>query len=1081
MKTSRKLNTRGRIRLLIGGMGAIGFIVASGTVAAVTPAGAAQGSRDAVAANPSNPYNMLDCNGWSTTYKNAVPAMKMRCADPIQYKYSGTPPQCTSSGYGPPQTYGQSGRFYDNCHYVGHDEPSVKFESSVPGSGNTMTYFQQLSRDPVGTPTSDPLASPSISDYAELSPAPWFGLAICDPNSFPNQACTPLSDSNTSNGSATDAGSAFLELQFYPPGFGQWIDAPSMDQTKWTVALNIDSLECAGNGATGCGSPNPMCPEPINFALLTKDGKPTGPPAPQTADQATFFENTDTLTMNPGDTLKVSFSDIPDPTGTQGSTTDTGGLVARVNDLTTGQSGFIIASAANGFMNSNTASCSGTPFSFHAEYSTAKQGNIVDWAALEGGVLMQDEIGHFEPCTTLANNDPVSIPYSDKAFTDNTVKETCASGFESSTGTGEGPCTSTGGLLMCTGSNTEGSTYGGTACSMTTSNCENADGFCIPAGPRTISDITGTSDAQWVWPVSGCEQNQFQNGDVDYDGSPYIADWPDGTSTHPTSFRYLGPFDQNGNPYPSVQYETDGPGSENNCSSSTPSACILPPSGASFYPFWSITNSQGLDGITPSASGYCAWNFGNDIAGVTTNDFGKDAQYATPGSHFFGTNISAVKPNPTTATGCTPLTQSQVLGTPQASTYVPVTPFRVWDSRSGTCVQCSLSGALGAGASRDIPISGNPSGNGTVPANATAVVVNMTGVQPTQGTYLSAAPTGASGLGSTSNLNLPAGGIQANLVTVPLGTGGKVSVFNAAGSANAILDVQGYFVPSTAPPPASTVGTFHPIQPLRICDTRANGGTACNTSTSSDNRIGPGTTIAVNVTGVRPGEATTVPHIPSDGTALAGVFNLTASGGTAGTFLSAFPPSPSTHACGTPPVVSNVNVPSGTDLPNRVIVPIDPTNGEVCIYNSQGTINFIIDDNGWFGNGSESALGALFYPASPTRICDTRGSAPTNQCTAAGAIAAGKTLVLNGAASVSAPASPIAVVADTTAIQGGAATFLSLFPDGNKPSPLTSDLNPAAGQIIANLVIVQLGGQSVDVYNDQGSINVALDAQGWFQ
>ena len=68
------------------------------------------------------------------------------------------------------------------------------------------------------------------------------------------------------------------------------------------------------------------------------------------------------------------------------------------------------ASAANGFMNTNIADCTGTPFTFHAEYSTAKQQNQVPWAALEGGVLMQQEIGHSEVCNSVKNQDPVINP-----------------------------------------------------------------------------------------------------------------------------------------------------------------------------------------------------------------------------------------------------------------------------------------------------------------------------------------------------------------------------------------------------------------------------------------------------------------------------------------------------------------------------------------------------------------------------------------------------------------------------------------------------------------------------------------------
>jgi hypothetical protein len=600
---------------------AIGAILIAGPAAPRSVAAAS--SPAAATVQPvSGSHNMLDCNGWSPAYPSLVPAMKMRCVDPI-------------GSY-----YGKPAKFYDNGHYVGHDEPTVKFISSVPGSGNSMTYYQQLSTDPAGTPTTSPSGT-TVSNYAELSPAPWFGLPICDPNSFPNGSCTPVSDSNAPQ-SSTNAGSAFLELQFYPPAYGPWLDGISFDQTKWTVALNIDSLACAGTDATGCASPNPNCVEPVNFALLTHDGVPTGPPSPQSANGATFSENSDTLQMNPGDVTKVTFSDVPN-TGSP----STGGLRARVDDLTSGQSGFITSSAANGFMNTSNGTCGGTAFSFHALYSTAAQGNQVDWAALEGGVLMENEIGHFEPCASISSADAVSITAD--SFSDPAVKQVCNGPFEAQNGgssTGEGPCVAPApNLANCTGATTEGSTA--TACpTFNPSNaCEQGDGYCIPSGSRSVT-VNGALTS-WSWPVAGCQDNQFQNGDLDFDGSSYVADWPDGSANHPTSFRYLGPFDPTGTQYPSVQFETDAPGSEQNCSSTTKANCVVPPAGASFYPFWSMTNAQGITGAPTTPGSTCVWNFGNDIAGVTTDDFSKDAQYGNDkSSTYFGTDISAVRPNP---------------------------------------------------------------------------------------------------------------------------------------------------------------------------------------------------------------------------------------------------------------------------------------------------------------------------------------------------------------------------------------------------------------------------------------------------
>jgi hypothetical protein len=76
-------------------------------------------------------------------------------------------------------------------------------------------------------------------------------------------------------------------------------------------------------------------------------------------------------------------------------------LETQLTDLTTGQSGFMIASAANGFMVTNHVDCSGTPFNYQPEFSTASPQNAVSWAALQTNVATQFEIGHFTPCTNV--------------------------------------------------------------------------------------------------------------------------------------------------------------------------------------------------------------------------------------------------------------------------------------------------------------------------------------------------------------------------------------------------------------------------------------------------------------------------------------------------------------------------------------------------------------------------------------------------------------------------------------------------------------------------------------------------------
>ncbi len=556
--------------------------------------------------------NLLDCNGWSPKYQSASSAMRMRCTDLHGARYDG-----------------HLRRFYDNGHYVGHDEPSVKFISPLPGSGNTMDYVLRLPRDPARAPT----ANGRVTDYGQLSVAPWFGLPMCDPHSYPQNPCTPDSDTNSGGISNPNAaGSAFMELQFYPPGFTPFIDNVSCSRSQWCAALNIDSAECTFNFA----SCNTNCVEPVNFSYLQTNGIPPGSPAPQNPSTRTFLGNAKTLKMNPGDVVRLSLSDPP------------GGFTARIHDLTTGQTGFIQASAKNGFTDTNMSDCSGNKFTWHAEYSTAKKQNQVPWAALEGGVLMEQEIGHGETCARLLHKQTVSASFGNgSSYVDPRVFQTCGGGQEGKRKTGEGPCNLTTGV--CKNSRTEGPT-GPVSCP-TASNCELSDGFCLPKGTRPVM-ISGHPGKEFER-VSTCGQNQFENGDLDFDGTAYHKDWPNGHPRYPQTFRYLGPF-TNGHAYAQIQFETDIAGSEALCNVVTGAGCKAPPIGsAGFYPFWSLTNKQILKGV--AGRGVCLWNFGNNIAHVTVRNFGRDAQYGRSDvARYGGTLASKVLPNPALGKGCKP-------------------------------------------------------------------------------------------------------------------------------------------------------------------------------------------------------------------------------------------------------------------------------------------------------------------------------------------------------------------------------------------------------------------------------------------
>jgi hypothetical protein len=456
------------------------------------------------------PVGNLDCNGYSKIQK------------PLRQRDS-----CTDFR----SPYGQRG--FDNGHYVGHDEPSIGFNSTVPRSGNDVQWEFTLPRE-------RPLpATQSFENFIAF----WFAMALCDPGSFPNGPCLPNSDENTPNA----AGSAFLEMQFYPPGNPPFITQISCDLTHWCAALHINSLE-----VTSAGQLNPNCTEPTNFAFIQTNGDPTGPPGPASATNATATPNAQTLLMNQGDHIRITIKDT------------SAGLINRIEDLSTGQTGFMVASAANGFQSLDPNTCEPRNFSFHPEFDTAKFGNFIPWAALQANVNFAMEIGHF-----------VVGKHGDK---------------------------------------------------------DSDDAPCFP-GPT----------------VAGC-----LGADIDFDGTSYRFDWPDGTRNNATSIAIhsvagggIGPLSPTvtgdyDHPYPIIQFETDVSASEVACQPNGVD-CVVPPAGAQFYPFYALaTNRDNGDDEGES----CTLLYGN-FSGFGVENFGRDAQYGPSNlPWFFGQNSGGPRSNP---------------------------------------------------------------------------------------------------------------------------------------------------------------------------------------------------------------------------------------------------------------------------------------------------------------------------------------------------------------------------------------------------------------------------------------------------
>jgi len=291
--------------------------------------------------------------------------------------------------------------------YTGHDEPSLLFYSNTAGSGNSNLYHLQLPTDPVPVPKQD--GSGSTWNF-QLRATFWLGMALCDNQSgpeFTHAPCTPDSDTNVFDGTnpagpdyiGRHPGTAFLELQFYPPGWAPWPPGVSCDATKWCAAMAIFSF----NQDQNAGVPNneacldSVSVEPANFAFITRSGVPHAPPSPLGATDATFTPDAATdLFMSSGDRLTVEIHDSP------------AGLVTIIHDEDTGQTGSMTASAANGFaqilFEPTAAACHQVPYTFRPMYATSSEHTRVPWAAHSYNVAFSDEIGHFEYCNEVGED-----------------------------------------------------------------------------------------------------------------------------------------------------------------------------------------------------------------------------------------------------------------------------------------------------------------------------------------------------------------------------------------------------------------------------------------------------------------------------------------------------------------------------------------------------------------------------------------------------------------------------------------------------------------------------------------------------
>jgi hypothetical protein len=235
-----------------------------------------------------------------------------------------------------------------------------------------------------------------------------------------------------------------------------------------------------------------------------------------------------------------------------------------------------------------------------------------------------------------------------------------------------------------------------------------------------------------------------------------------------------------------------------------------------------------------------------------------------------------------------------------AGAVVPVTPARVLDTRTtqhvgtGGTISLTVAGVVG------------------VPADASAVVANITVTGTTGPGYLTAWPAGVA-RPTSSNVNFVTGQTVPNMAIVKVGANKSISLFNSSGPMDMVVDIQGYVTAGTATLP----GTVVPVTPSRMVDTRLDLGA-----------YGPVPANSGEVVDFVAPDLTSIPQ--------GALINLTVTEPQASGWLSAYPYGVAR------PLVSNLNFGPGMVVPNLSLATLG--DGYGVLYNgSGGTVQMVAD------------------------------------------------------------------------------------------------------------------------------------------
>jgi alpha-tubulin suppressor-like RCC1 family protein len=450
---------------------------------------------------------------------------------------------------------------------------------------------------------------------------------------------------------------------------------------------------------------------------------------------------------------------------------------------------------------------------------------------------------------------------------------------------------------------------------------------------------------------------------------------------------------------------------------------------------WTAPADDGGDSVDHyvvqrSSDGGSTWPDAESTAGPSTS-----ITFAglAPGSHLFRVSaVNGVGPSPYSAAA--PAVVSDI---------ITIEPARLLDTRAGAATIDGVGGgggAVGGGTSVEIQVAGR----GTIPADATGAVLNLTVTGTAGPGFATAYPCGDVPNASSVNYTR-AGQTVPNLSIVRLSATGTVCVF-ALTTTDMLIDATGYL------PAGSSVTT---MTAARLLDTRP-GEATIDGQYQGVGVISEGTILEIPIAGRA--------AVPADAAAV--IANITVTEPSAPGFVSAFP-------CDDVPNASTVNyTQAGQTVPNAAVVKLSPT-GSLCVFSLART-HLIIDISGYIPTSSS------VEPLSPARLLDTRVDQVTvdGQQQGIGPIMGGTSIEVPIAGRGGVPAGARTAILNVTVTNPAGFGFVTIYPCTPTP-PNASNLNFGPGQTVPNAVVAQLSATGTVCAFSPTTTDLIIDVTGY--